>query len=69
MRKLNTAVEILGDPEKKRRYDAGEDPEAQEMQNPFQQGGFQFQGGGFQFNFGGGFQFNFGGGQQFHFQF
>jgi tetratricopeptide (TPR) repeat protein len=66
MKKLNTAVDILGDREKKRRYDAGQDPdEVQPQGNPFG-GGFPF--GGFNFQ-GGGFQFHFGGGQQFQFHF
>lgn len=59
------AYEVLSDPEKRERYDRGEDVNqgGQEGFNPFQ-GGFPFP-GGFQ-GFPGGFP---GGGQQFHFRF
>ncbi|KAI5806306.1 hypothetical protein EDC01DRAFT_143946 [Geopyxis carbonaria] len=53
---INEAWEVLSDPELKARFDAGDDPNSQEQQNPFAQGGHPF--GGF-----GGF-----GGQQQHFR-
>jgi DnaJ-class molecular chaperone len=72
-KKINTAYNILGDDEKRRRFDQGIDlgyPGPQGM-NPsesfFQSGGMPFhfqQGGGVQ-----GFQFHFGGGHGFHVQF
>lgn len=67
MKKINTAYDILGDHERRRLYDAGQDPDdvgaGQNMNfnfNPFNMG-FQ-QGGGAQF-------FHFGGGQGVHFEF
>lgn len=64
MSAINEAYEVLSNPELRARFDRGDDPNSQEQQNPFQQGG----------PFGGGRQFMFqqpaGGhsGQQ-HFQF
>ena len=69
MKKINTAYDVLGDPDKKRMYDAGQDPD-QMGGNPNMNFNFNpfdmfFNGGG-----GGGAQFfQFGNGQQFHFQF
>jgi tetratricopeptide (TPR) repeat protein len=64
MKTLNKALDVLGDRDIKRRYDAGEDPDAPEVPhgNPFGGFPFQFAGGGFQFHFGGG-------GQHFEFHF
>jgi DnaJ family protein C protein 3 len=73
MKKINVAYDILGNDEKRRRYDQGVDPDhpGQHGMNmngsPFD---FFFQGGGMPFQFQqGGFEFHFEGGQGFHFQF
>lgn len=64
MKKINQAFDILSDPEKKRLYDAGQDPD-----NP-NQGGANFQSPfDFFFQNGGGQQFHFAGGNGFHFHF
>lgn len=65
---INEAYEVLSNPELKQRFDMGDDPNSQEQQNPFAQGGHPFGG------FGGSQHFMFkggppGGGQQFKFQF
>lgn len=80
MSSINEAYEVLGNPELKERFDRGDDPNSQEGQNPFHQGGHPFggfgggggqqymfrqQGGGGGSPFGGGFP----GGGQFKFQF
>lgn len=55
MSTINEAYEVLGNPELKERFDRGDDPNSQEGQNPFHQGGHPFGGFG-------------GGGQQFMFR-
>lgn len=76
MASINEAYEVLSNPELKERFDRGDDPNSQEGQNPFAQGGHPFAGfqghqqffrqqGGGGGPFGGG---PFGGGQ-FKFQF
>lgn len=77
MSSINEAYEVLGNPELKERFDRGDDPNSQESQNPFQQGGHPFGGfgggGGQQYMFrqGGGSPFGqgFQGGSQFKFHF
>lgn len=70
MSQINEAYEVLSDPELKERFDNGDDPNSQEQQNPFHQGGNPFAhfGGQQQFMFrqqggnpfsGGGFNFQF----------
>lgn len=71
-RQIAEAYEVLSDPEKKGKYDRGEDDEQPGQHagfNPFQHFQTHFGGGGFP---GGGFPgggFPGGGGQQFHFRF
>lgn len=67
MASINEAYEVLSNPELRARFDRGDDPNSQERQNPFAQGGHPFGGGGgggpFMFQQGGQqFQFKFGGG-------
>lgn len=69
MKKINTAYDILSDPQKKQLYDSGQDPENPGMNSDFQNFNpfdifSQFTGGQ-----GGGQTFKFGGGQGFHFEF
>ncbi|KAA8893962.1 hypothetical protein FN846DRAFT_976560 [Sphaerosporella brunnea] len=73
MSEINEAYEVLSDPALKERFDNGDDPNSQEGQNPFAQGGNPFggfgQGGHQQFMFrqqGGGSPFGQGG-FNFHF--
>jgi DnaJ family protein C protein 3 len=54
MSAINEAYEVLSNPELKQRFDNGDDPNDQQHQHPFQQGGNPFA--------------NFGGGQQFMFR-
>lgn len=76
MSTINEAYEVLGNPELKERFDRGDDPNSQEGQNPFHQGGHPFGGfggGGQQYMFrqgaGSPFGQGFPGGGQFKFQF
>lgn len=80
MASINEAYEVLSNPELKERFDRGDDPNSQEGQNPFNQGGHPFagfaNGGGQQFMFrqqgapgGNPFAGGFPGGGQFKFQF
>lgn len=66
MKKINTAYDVLGDPQKKRMYDAGQDPDdmsgGANMNFGFNPVEMFFGQGGAQF-------FQFGNGQQFHFEF
>ena len=63
MAELNLAYEVLSDPEKRQRFDHGDDPNdptgGMGGGNPFQQGGNPFGGGMPVFFQGGGFQFHF----------
>lgn len=70
---LNEAYEVLSNPELKERFDNGDDPNSQEGQNPFAQGGHPFGGfgGGHHqqfFRHDGGSPFGHGG-QRFNFHF
>jgi DnaJ family protein C protein 3 len=62
MSEINEANEVLSDPALKERFDNGDDPNSQEGQNPFAQGGNPFGG------FSGGFGRGFGGHQQYMFR-
>lgn len=77
MSAINEAYEVLSNPELRERFDHGDDPNSQERQNPFQQGGFgghPFAGFGghqqqhmFRQQPGGGHPFGGSGGFNFHF--